>query len=101
MSSAVVTMERVVDKIRELEARIRALERVAEDNRALDDIRTSITMLAESMANNAQPDAHSQPRQAQTPPPSSMRRTATASDSNVRPNSGGLVALADPRFRII
>ena len=51
-------MERVVDKVRELEARVRALERIAEDDRTLDDIRSSISILAESVANNH--DASSQ-----------------------------------------
>lgn len=87
-----VTMERVVDKIRELEARIRALERMAEDDRTLDDIRTSITMLAESMANGADTPA---PRPAPVPAKSSHR---TPKPANASP---AITALSDPRFRVI
>lgn len=90
--AAVVTMERVVDKLRELEARVRALERQAEDNRTLDDIRCSISMLAETVSHGALPVSASKPRS--LPP-----RPAAASAETMSVFSGS--ALADPRFRTL
>ena len=84
-----VTMERVVDKIRELEARIRALERRAEDDRTLDDIRTSITMLAESMANGTETSS------------SGSAKPTTANDARAKTKAPDFTALADPRFRVL
>ena len=83
-------MERVVDKLRELEARVRALERQAEDNRTLDDIRCSISMLADTVSHGA--SAASKPRS--LPP-----RPAAASAETMSVFSGS--ALADPRFRTL
>lgn len=92
--AAVVTMERVVDKLRELEARVRALERQAEDNRTLDDIRCSISMLAETVSHGAPAvsAAASKPRQLQ-------QRPTTASAESRSEFSGS--ALSDPRFRTL
>eukprot|EP00873_Tetraselmis_striata_P033894 jgi/Tetstr1/454158/TSEL_041077.t1 len=90
-----VTMERVIDKIRELEARVRALERMAEDDRTLDDIRTSITMLADSMANNNN-GAAADPGIAKERGPDLARRPARAPAP-----AKGFTALADPRFRVL
>jgi hypothetical protein len=90
--SAVVTMERVVDKLRELEARIRALERQAEDNRTLDDIRCSISMLAETVSSGAAAAAApARPRQLPQRPAAVSAATTT--------EVYGAAALADPRFR--
>lgn len=58
---AVVSTERIVDKLRELEARVRALERQADDNRTLEDIRCSISMLSETVVAR-QPPAATAPR---------------------------------------
>lgn len=92
-----VTMERVVDKIRELEARIRALERLAEDDRTLDDIRTSITMLAESMANG--PEQASASASAST---SNRTQTPIKQTKQQQQQAAvGFTALTDPRFRVL
>lgn len=92
-----VTMERVVDKIRELEARIRALERLAEDDRTLDDIRTSITMLADSMANGRPGPGPAEAHVRSEKKPDASGKSAAASGKSAADST----ALADPRFRVV
>ena len=87
-------MERVVDKLRELEARIKALERQAEDNRTLDDIRCNISMLAETVSSGAPAAAPAKPRQAPQRPAAATPSLAVATEF-----SGS--ALADPKFRTV
>ena len=74
--------ERVVEKIKELDARMRALERSAEDDTTLTDLRTSMEILTQAVTNalnskslpsaqgaKAQPGSHGKTRPAHRPPP--------------------------------
>lgn len=93
-------MERVVDKIRELEARVRALERLAEDDRTLDDIRSSISMLADSMANID--TSHQTSANGSTTLKSSRLPKQSASAAKRKcPAVKQFTALTDPRFRVL
>jgi hypothetical protein len=82
-----VTMERVVDKLRELEARVRALERHAEDSRTLDDIRCSISMLTDTISQGTAPKR-----------PAVSLKHEQRQDQHCQQNA---TALADPRFRTV
>lgn len=91
-----VTIERVVDKIREIDARVRALERMSDTDRALDDIRTSISLIADSMATGRTgfTGEHAPRAQAARPGITRMAKKESRSDTDV-------TALTDPRFRIV
>lgn len=94
MAASSVTMERVVDKVREIDARVRALERLADTDRALDDIRSSISLLADSMATGSRGQETATARQPAARPPRSREPREDASEPDV-------TALSDPRFRTI
>ena len=98
MSAQSVTIERVVDKLRELEARVRALERMAEDDRTLDDIRASISMIADSVASPHREQPHREQPQAGAPQAGAPQAGRPAEPPRHRRS---MTALHDPRFRAL
>jgi hypothetical protein len=101
MGNAAITLDRVIEKVRELEARVRALEREADNSRHLEDIRSSISMIADRLDQDSA-SATALAHKAHRPDKQNYnsRNARNEEDKIERPvNSAGV--LACPQFRSI
>nr|WRJ69975.1 hypothetical protein TetV2_00530 [Oceanusvirus sp.] len=100
MPSVAETLERINERLYDLDARVRALERKADDDRVLEDIQSSISMLADSIQEHpsSAAAAASDNRNGRT---ASTASTASTARADIADSGSVATALTDPRFRAI
>lgn len=90
--------ERINEKLYDLDARVRALERLSDDNRVLEDIHSSITMLSDSISKGETKEPPTGSEKKKKSASGKERPVATVDGSEcVKHNT----VLTDPRFRLI
>ncbi|AUF82556.1 hypothetical protein TetV_474 [Tetraselmis virus 1] len=97
MTSVAEMFERINEKLYDLDARVRALERQSEDSRILEDIHSSISILADSV----QEHVPSPPVENTKDKPKFPQKESAVPDSNGPPCEKHKTILTDPRFRVL
>lgn len=99
-----ITLERVIEKVRELESRVRALERAEESSRAIDDIRSSLAMIADKVHVNDESSSATTAANATRNSASPLQHQHKKAKNNAGKkdkSKGSAGALSDIRFRVI